>query len=72
MKYAKYDLPNTRDVREFYVIHRAEHDNLPTDVGEQEFDRWLAVVKAEAWGRCYNEMHDRFPYPENPFRKEQP
>lgn len=75
--------PDTEEVREDFTCavfegipsRRAMEDaNFEWDRRAAQFDRWLAEhdrqVAEAAWYECYNEMHDRTPYPDNPYHKE--
>lgn len=66
--------PSTRAVRRAYVSGRVHRKEQMPMAAKAAFDRWLAEhdrqVAEAAWDECYNEMHDRFPYPNNPHRKE--
>lgn len=62
--------PTTDEVRAQWGYNYPDYDNTP-----EEFDRWLAQVKAEVWDECGQDIHgDHYPdtetYLRNPYREE--
>ena len=61
--------PSTEEVRANYLPPRTEIQDA-----DEQFDRWLAEVKAQAWEEGYtqgnNDMYDGDFPPPNPYRQQ--
>ena len=67
-------IPTTADVRSNYEEARCSYFGVSGNHFEEEFDRWLAGVKADAWDAGVDVGWDARgvgPDPVNPYRGEQ-
>lgn len=46
--------PTTEDIQDGYRWLRWDEEFLPFEVSNEQFQRWLRKVKAEAWSECYD------------------
>lgn len=45
--------PTTEEVRNWYLLGRYEFDMVSDHQAEEEWSRWLASVRADAWDEGY-------------------